>query len=67
MNADPRDTPRSHLGVRKVQSSIHFVQNVQWSGLEQQQRQDERQGHQRPLSSAELSQALLPSIAKGHL
>ena len=36
------------LGVREVKCSIHLVQDVDWSWLEQEERENERQCNQRP-------------------
>mmetsp|Transcript_65002 Transcript_65002/g.164754 ORF Transcript_65002/g.164754 Transcript_65002/m.164754 type:complete len:296 (+) Transcript_65002:306-1193(+) len=48
------------LGVAQVQCRVDLIQNVHRSGLEQQQCQDQRQGHERALTATQLGQRLLP-------
>jgi hypothetical protein len=53
--------------VRQIQRGVDLVQNVERRGLEEQQGQDQRQRNKGPLSAAELSETLLPHVAKGNL
>jgi hypothetical protein len=55
------------LGMREVESSVDFVQNIHWSRLELEQRHDQREGDERSLSTAEFRQALLPDGAQLNL
>lgn len=48
------------LSMREIESGIDFVQNIHWSGLELEQRHNQREGDERSLSTAEFRQALLP-------
>lgn len=54
------------LRMRKIQSRIDLVQNVHRRGLELEERHDERQSDERPLTAAQLRQALLPNCAELH-
>ena len=55
------------LRVRQVQGGVHLVQDVDGRRFEQQHGQDQRQGNQRPLASAQLREVLLPGVSQGHL
>lgn len=55
------------LGVRQVQRRIDLVQDVERCRLEQQQRQDEWERYEWPLTSTQLGQRVFPLTTEGNL